>query len=144
MKIHRELGLKTPPIDLDPICKYLAVGIIEVDQDPDQPDAVGRHKGNGLIEIVRGLPRNLYRITLAHELGHEVLKHSLRNVWDTSESLSSVGDPHEAEAWDFAGELLMPYEILKKNKGKPIEELEALFQVSRSAIVAQLSRRNLL
>lgn len=144
IKIRRELGLEIPPIDLEPACKYLAVSIVEVDRNPGQPNAVGRHKGYGLIEIVRGLPRRLYRTTLAHELGHEVLRHSLRSAWDTCESLLDQGDPHEAEAWDFAGELLMPYEILKQNRNKPLEELEALFDISRTAIIVQLSRRNLL
>ena len=105
---------------------------------------MGRHKGYGLIEIVSGLPNKVYRITLAHELGHEVLKHSLRSIWDTRESLLDTGNPHEAEAWDFAGELLMPYAVLKKNKDKASEELEALFDISGSAIAAQLSRRRLL
>ena len=144
VKIQESLGLKTPPVDLGPVCRHLAVSVTEVDQIQGQPDAVGRHRGYGLIEIVRGLPDKIYRVTLAHELGHEVLKHSLRSVWDTHESLMDVGDPHEAEAWAFAGELLMPYEVLKKNSTKPREELEILFEVSASAIAVQLSRRGLL
>lgn len=144
VRLREQLGLVDVPVDLGPVCRFLAVSVIDVPQIPEKPNALARHVGPARIEIVRGLERKLYRVTLAHELGHEVLRHSSRSIWDTLESLYGRGDPHEDEAWDFAGELLMPYHILKQHRLKPLSELEAIFDVSGAAIAVQLSRRGLL
>jgi len=104
--------------------------------------ALGRFIGNGTIEIIKGLPDNLYRSTLAHELGHLALYHDIRPRWDTLDSING-SDPHEKEAWDFAGELLLPGPILKKAfaENPDLDRLAKLFAVSKELLSVELVKR---
>ena len=100
------------PIPLEPICEYLGACVVYLDRISDNSKAAGRFLGNGRIEIIKDLPKNLFRSTLAHELGHLALHHDTRSKWDEIDSFQDP-DPHEKEAWDFAGEILVPDKILK-------------------------------
>jgi Zn-dependent peptidase ImmA (M78 family) len=141
-RILNTLKLNDPPILLEPVCDYLGAYIITVDTIPDNPKAAGRHLGEGHIEIKRGLHKNLYRSTLAHELGHLALCHDTRSKWHEAESYKDP-DPHEREAWDFAGELLIPDKILKpmfKSNPTP-DRLAEIFKVSSDFLWVQLDKR---
>ena len=127
---------------MEPICEYLGAYIVHIDRIPGNPKAAGRFLGNGRIEIIKGLPKNLYRSTLAHELGHLALCHDTRSKWDELNSFQDP-DPHEKEAWDFAGEILVPDRILKPlfvDIPKP-EILAQRFLVSSDFMWVQLIKR---
>ncbi len=72
------------------------------------------------------------RFTIAHELGHFLLKHLIKeheiNFYDK--------DPQEKEANQFAAELLMPLEFIKVDfKNNPnIEALSVKYLVSKEAM----------
>jgi len=83
-------------------------------------------------------PPNRQRFTVAHELGHHVLKHGPR-FRDTSATLSGGSyDPIETSANRFAAELLMPthpMKVLVEEQGiVSLPTLAASFGVSEKAM----------
>lgn len=72
------------------------------------------------------------RFTLAHELGHVFLQHFTKN-----KNLPDFIQEQAANA--FAGELLMPFEMMKKTSGFPPDYIFSLFGVSYSAYACRLS-----
>lgn len=138
----KELKLSSVPIDLEPVCRHFMVQIINIEKVPGEPRALGRFTGDGRIEIIKGLPDNLYRSTLAHEIGHLALYHDIRPRWDSLESINE-SDPHEREAWDFAGELLLPGPIFKKEffNNPDLDSLARLFAVSKELLSVELVKR---
>ncbi len=141
-RILNTLKLNDIPILLKPVCEYLGAYIVTVDTIPENPRATGRHLGDGKIEIKGGLHKNLYRSTLAHELGHIALGHDTRSKWHEAETYKDP-DPHEKEAWDFAGELLVPNKVLKlqfKKNPNP-DKLATIFNVSSDFLWVQLYKR---
>lgn len=63
-----------------------------------------------VIIVAPDLPADRLRLTLAHELGHLVLHSAVRG------DISSVED----EAWEFAGEFMVPEESLKQELIPPV------------------------
>lgn len=95
---------------------------------------------DGLLVMVNGLPTIGFngdtawvrrRFTIAHEVGHLMLGHTLECGIDTNE---------EAEANQFAAELLMPLAILKADyKNEPdLEKLAWKYIVSKEALCLHL------
>lgn len=144
-KIFADLAL-TVPVDLEKVCRFLAVQVVQMPLlDGAPPEALGVYRGHGVIHLRAGLPETVRRLTLAHELGHHVLRHDVRSKWDSGESLISAHDPHEAEAWDFAGELLMPHRVLREKlrANTTVNDLTVVFGVSREAVFVQMRKRRL-
>lgn len=137
--ILRKLKLNTPPIDLQPVCTFLMANVIQV--KAADSGFLGRFIA-GRIEIIEGLPEVVFRSTLAHELGHLALSHDIRGRWDTLESLNDP-DPHEKEAWVFAGELLLPESLLRKEFtiNPNFDSLACIFRVTRDLVGVEISRR---
>lgn len=138
----KALKLQGPPIILDPVASFLMVEIIYVDQA--DMNTWGQYLGGRVIEITKGLPANVHRSTLAHELGHVALNHAIRPRWDTLDNMDAP-DPHEQEAWDFARELLMPTDMLKKEYkiNSDPDYLAQKFLVSRDFIMVTMYKRKL-
>lgn len=141
-KLLKELKLQGPPIILNSVASYLMVEITYVDQADG--NTWGQYLGGRVIEIAKGLSANEHRSTLAHELGHVALNHATRHRWDTLDNMNSP-DPHEQEAWDFARELLMPTDMLKKEYkiNSDPDYLARKFLVSRDFLVVTMYKRNL-
>jgi Zn-dependent peptidase ImmA (M78 family) len=86
---------------------------------------------------------NRRRFSLAHELGHHLLHPDRTELEDRSSIDSpppgpdefSGKDPYEAEADIFAGELLVPLPMLKRNfkSGMTAADVARLFAVSEQA-----------
>ncbi len=138
-EILKKLKVTAPPIDLQPICTFLMANVVFIKATDSQ--YLGRLI-NGRIEIIEGLPEVIFRSTLAHELGHLALSHDLRGRWDTLDSLNDP-DPHEKEAWVFAGELLLPDSLLRKEfKANPnFDHLANIFKVTRDLLGVEITRR---
>jgi len=95
---------------------------------------------DGLLVMVNGLPTIGFngdtawvrrRFTIAHEVGHLMLGHTLECGIDTNE---------EAEANQFGAELLMPLAILKVDykKEPDLEKLAWKYVVSKEALCLHL------
>lgn len=97
---------------------------------------------NGSDSLVR------QRFTVSHELGHYALGHKSAPRDDPSSFRSSIGDPRERAANQFAAELLMPAEAVKRlvSSGRllTVEELARAFLVSSAAMGYRLTNLGLL
>ena len=133
-KLHKDAGIQEIPVSLWKVVEFLkARHDLEVLRFP--LGAV-----DGLLVKVNGLPTIGFngdkswvrrRFTIAHEIGHLMLGHTLECNIDTDA---------EAEAGQFAAELLMPLAFLKIDyKNRP--DLDALawkYIVSREALCRHL------
>lgn len=144
-KVLKVLGIDSIPTPLELVCEYYGAYVVEINTIPENPRAVGRYLGDGKIEIKKDLHENLYRTTLAHELGHLALFHDIRSKWHEAESYKDH-DPHEKEAWDFAGELLLPDKLLKPlfKKNHNSDQLAKDFKVSSTFLWVQIDKRKYL
>lgn len=88
------------------------------------------------------------RFTLAHEIGHYVLKHDRPSV--STELYRGRGAPYnpkdEREANQFAARLLMPTQAFVEavNLSLPIEHLVLAFGVSAQAVIIRAKEENVL
>jgi Zn-dependent peptidase ImmA (M78 family) len=135
-KLIADAGIEKPPVLLGPIINFLKKESNLTLKAWDFPKSIdGIHLLDENVVVI-GYNQNVNyfrkRFTIAHELGHFLLKHLIKeheiNLYDK--------DPQEKEANAFAAELLMPTDFIKPDfKGKPnIELLSMKYLVSREAI----------
>lgn len=87
-------------------------------------------------------PSSRQRFTVAHELGHYELGHGNRNR--EKETLASY-DPIEAEANQFAAELLMPENAIRVfSATRGLQDLMEIFDVSQSTIYFRMKNLGLI
>jgi Zn-dependent peptidase ImmA (M78 family)/DNA-binding XRE family transcriptional regulator len=87
------------------------------------------------------------RFTLAHELGHHLLRHSASFHLDFFDVGGSAGDApgynwqHERAANEFAANLLMPADMVRRasDRTSNVDKLAAAFDVSRQAMAFRLT-----
>jgi transcriptional regulator with XRE-family HTH domain len=87
------------------------------------------------------------RFTLAHELGHHLLRHSASFHLDFFDAGGSAGDApgynwqHERAANEFAANLLMPASAVRQaaDRTSDVEYLASAFDVSRQAMAFRLT-----
>lgn len=72
------------------------------------------------------------RSTVAHEMGHWLLEHSLETLLVDGDGCRSREDERELEAAELSGELLIPWEQAKRlaYRGTPVEVVADHYQVS--------------
>jgi Zn-dependent peptidase ImmA (M78 family) len=87
------------------------------------------------------------RFTVAHEIGHFVLDHSDAPRDDPDMFRASVSSPIERAANQFAAELLMPAQAVKRlalsGRYSTVKELADVFSVSATAMNYRLSNLGL-
>lgn len=149
-KILAENKIKAPPVDLLLILSAHGIGYEEVEDFPDTVDALFIEDG-GRVYAALNARQHLHRrrFSLAHELGHYFLHRSgmpedpvtIDNPPGGEDEIGfPTKSPAEAEADLFAGELLVPFEMLKAHVSKGIPELAKLFMVSDQVISIAISR----
>ena len=125
--------MQAPPVNLGVICRWLG---IEVYAQPCR--AFGAlfllRQGRGVLLVNSSLPQGRARFSIAHELGHLLLRHN---------PLGRIGEPRdpdqERQADRFASELLMPESLLREDCEKlPFEVLCRRYRVSRQAMRIRL------
>lgn len=87
------------------------------------------------------------RFTLAHELGHYLLRHSASFHLDFFDTGGSAGDSpgynwqHERAANEFAANLLMPANVVRRkaDRIRDVDQLATTFDVSRQAMAFRLA-----
>jgi IrrE N-terminal-like domain len=94
----------------------------------------GQLRDNNIIEVPADQPNTRRRFTIAHELGHATLRHTVAH------------DKLEIEANAFAAELLLPREKLREavDQGLGFKAIAERFQASREATLYALKAANLL
>lgn len=88
-------------------------------------------------------PRVRQRFSVAHELGHQLLGHPDEQSYFGDIELIKL---YDSEADEFAGELLVPLDLLKKEceACTDIDELRKRFEVSEQVLVIQIKKHGLL
>ena len=149
-KVLADSKIKAPPVDLLRILTAHGIGYEEVDDFPDTVDALFIEDGAKVYAAVNARQHlHRQRFSLAHELGHYFLhRDGMPEDAVTIDSPPTGEDeigaptksPAEIEADLFAGELLVPLEMLKAHVSKGIPELSKIFVVSEQVISIAISR----
>lgn len=142
-KVIENNYIKEPPIPVREISENYEIAIEERNFPPKYAHISGfisNVKGICTMIINQADSINRKNFTIAHELGHWLLH---RDKLDTDPNLSilfriPIGrlntDPLEKEANTFAGNLLVPKNMLLDNDGKTQRELSQIFDVSEEVI----------
>ncbi|NLL36642.1 MAG: ImmA/IrrE family metallo-endopeptidase [Fretibacterium sp.] len=123
--------MKAPPVNLGVVCRFLDVEVYS------QPcTAFGaifvRRRGKGVILVNSSLPQGRARFSIAHELGHFVLRHPPVHSTSFREEL-------ERQADCFAAQLLMPRELILHDRLRyDAMTLKRLYKVSGQALEIRL------
>ena len=126
-----------PPIPVEDLVNKLGLEIREISTELDI-DA--KLDANNYRITVNNLQKNPFRrrFSIAHELGHFVLKHHIKPwEFEDPETGKSFIEP---EADEFAGSLLLPQHLLTEQikKGVPLNDIQKMFQVSKQALWVRL------
>lgn len=144
-KLLKDCGIQKPPVNIKQIVSQLGYIYIEVPNFPDEVDALFLEQNDEQYAAVNANHHpHRRRFSLAHELGHVQMGHTLE-YYDEPSSLDnpptekrhSERERHlETEASAFAGELLVPLEMLKVEfkRTKDIDALAEIFFVSPHVI----------
>ncbi len=125
--------MQAPPVNLGVICRWLG---IEVYSQPCRAFGAlflaGRDRAVLLVNA--SLPQGRARFSVAHELGHLLLRH---------DPVGRIGEPRDPEqerqADRFASELLMPDFLLREDSGRlSFDALCRRYRVSRQAMRIRL------
>ena len=147
-KVLKESNITAPPVDLQVIVRAHGLEYEEVDTFPETVDAMIVQDGTKVYAAVNAKHHiHRCRFSLAHELGHYFLHPdgmpeegvTIDNPPSEESEIGTKG-PGEVEADLFAGELLVPLEMLKAHRGKSIPELSKVFLVSEQVISIAISR----
>lgn len=150
-KLLKDHGIIVPPIPVVEIAQKEGFTVKYIQGEPNSFSGI-LHRDLKAIGINADHPKVRQRFSIAHELGHYYLQHP-----QEEESVGIGGDSEEwkiceSEANVFAGELLVPRDILKdessKLRNRTLEEkmqsLLLTFNVSREVLIIQLTKHNFL
>lgn len=143
-KVLKESQIEAPPVDVNKILANLGINLLPY-AFPEKVSAVLLKENNMLVVGVNNTHHpNRQRFSIAHEIGHYLLGHYKDVFVDMSEISEGRFDAfdtehnkvQEQEANYFAGELLMPSVMLKKDfiKLRNVEEIAKLYKVSKDSL----------
>ncbi|MDZ7288953.1 MAG: ImmA/IrrE family metallo-endopeptidase [candidate division KSB1 bacterium] len=144
-KVLHDTQMMKVPVPVEEIAKYYGFQVKFLDQPPDKFSGI-------LLRDKKAIGINQHhhpvrqRFSLSHELGHYFLDHPDASEEIPDEEGMEKRKTYEAEADEFAAELLMPRELLKSalKEGADIETLRTKFQVSRHVVAIQLRKHGFL
>jgi Zn-dependent peptidase ImmA (M78 family) len=159
-----KLGVRTAPIDVRKIASQLGLRVVEEELGEDVSGALVSNPKRAAILVNSDHHDNRKRFTIAHELGHHVLRHQFEegghvhvdrgNYISLRSKRASEGvDPKEVEANWFAASLLMPAALLRERAARigaralhdqHVAQLAEEFSVSEQAMTIRLSTLGLL
>ena len=149
-KVLRDSKIVAAPVDLVLILTKHGIEYEELGNLPDSVDAMIVEDGDGQTHAMVNANHHPHRqrFSLAHELGHYFLHKgssledsvSIDNPPSGEEAIINTKSPGEAEADFFAGELLVPLELLKGESNKQIPHLSKVFCVSEQVVSIAVSR----
>jgi len=127
------------PVDVEEIAEFLGLDIRSELMKDDISGYLEYQNGAWIVGVNAQHHVNRQRFTIAHEIAHYILHRDPKKefVDETFARRSSGGDKVEREADEFAAELLMPEQDIRKaiEQGRTsFQELATLFRVSALAI----------
>jgi Zn-dependent peptidase ImmA (M78 family) len=142
----KECSIKAPPVKPEKIAQHFHLPVLEW-RFPDALSAlIVRTVGNGYaIGVNRTHPRARQRFSVAHELGHALLRHDATHYLEFTDQ-SAIGEPpdynyrDEREANAFAASLLMSKKWLHADAQRDpnVSKLARRYQVSEEAMSFRL------
>jgi len=154
------------PIDVEAVAERLGLAVLYDDLGAPEISGVLVSNNEGACIFIQRLDHpNRQRFSIAHEIGHHVLKHQFvegehvhvdrGHYISRRDDRSAAGvDPKEMEANAFAACMLMPEELVREraavvSRGQAIldqhvRELARDFQVSEQAMTIRLTKIGLL
>lgn len=135
------LGIARPPVDVEGVAAQCGIPVLPYAFD-DALSGLVIDTSHGPVIGVNDLHApNRQRFTIAHELGHVLLRH-LESFHIDLGSTSEDGNPpgynwrHERAANEFAAALLMPARLVEEAfaENQAVAKLARLFQVSELAM----------
>lgn len=142
-----DCGIDRLPVDIDAICEKLGVCVLSYDAGAEVIERAHLYRTvrdtNGLTFYLGSTPVILFNerqrvnqtmFTVAHELGHIILKHvKPGNTTPAHQGPAWNASPKEAAANQFAARLLAPACVLWGLDVHNAEDIMALCQVTRQA-----------
>ena len=158
---HRVLS---PPVDVEAVASELGLNLVRDNLGAGVSGLLVTTERSAFVCVHEADHPNRQRFTMAHEIGHFVLRHQFvrgehvhvdrGNFISQRGPRSATGvDPKEIEANQFAACLLMPADLVKQEVaacgGSPlvdsqVSELASRFEVSEQAMTIRLSALGLL
>ncbi len=141
----RRFGIRAPEhVWIEALAKRLGITIVEGRLDGALAQLVRVGDLTQIIVSDRVTDRGALRFSIAHELGHYALEHPSRppvELCNRARSKRSKSDErdHEAEANAFAGELLIPYELVHRWCEVSPVSLEVAWRIAREFDVSILT-----
>ena len=152
-------GIHTTPVDVQLIATKLGLPVVYHELGADISGLLMSAEGRASICVRDSDPLVRQRFTIAHEIGHFVLRHQFEpgahvhvdekwKVTARSTNRSLGVDPQEVEANQFAAALLMPSNLLRERAQRygerqlddqNVAALAREFKVSEQAMVIRLS-----
>ncbi len=149
-----EAGIDRLPIDLKKLCKTLYATVIPYSQMGEKTLSDFAATGDGFtlalnrkqrliaVNDAKSLPR--MRFTLAHELGHIALNHTLKPVVHRNSESDDGLSITELQANVFARDILMPAGVLAKLNIHTAEDIASLCDVSLTSAQIRAKRLEVL
>jgi len=146
-RLLKQLGIKTPPVALAPIIRFLktkypnlCVDSLDLDEGLSGVQVTTSEEYSILYNKDHHIHRK--RFTISHEVGHFLLNHT---NYQTGDFDLISKDDREIEANQFAAELLMPLDLLKKTVdfNSKAKDLALKFWVSEDAMNWRLTETKL-
>lgn len=145
-QILNNLNISAPPIPVDKIAEFFSLRIVEYSKFPKHISGTIMQLPDG--SMVIGINSNdqkvRQRFSIAHEIAHFLLGHDERHIID--DTFDKPTDK-EREANQFAADLLMPIDMLKKDimeRKYDIPSLAKRYDVSDQAMSIRLLEANLI
>ncbi len=142
-------GVSKAPIDVEDLAGRCGVRVREFHYDNGMVDGLVIQMPDGPVIGLNTNNENLQRrrFTMAHELGHHLLRHSVSFHVDFIDVGGAAGDSpgynwrHERAANEFASNLLMPADMVRSaaSRTRDVERLARVFDVSRQAMAFRLT-----
>ena len=153
------LGIRQPPISVEEVAKHLGLRIISMDLEEGVSGLLITRPSMSCIVIREGDVLVRQRFSIAHEIGHYVLRHQMEpgghvhvdrgHLVSRRDQRSSSGtDLKEVEANQFAASLLMPTPLMLESikaleaddlTDEHLTRLADKFRVSEQAMTIRLS-----
>lgn len=147
------------PLDIHALVSQYGIEVQGRKMERSIPGMMVTTKSSALVTINENLPLNQQRFTLAHLLGHFVLHGKSAEVFvDRTTPIKGEGPEaskqlmQEAEANEFAGELLMPESIIRDRFGnsrpypynlESLRPLAAQFGINELVLAIRLTQLGL-
>ena len=142
-----------PPVNVESIARGLGLWVVYKEMELRTSGMLVRRGRQATIGVNQAHHIHRQRFTIAHELGHHLMHHSLvelhvdRALVAFRDDASTLGDdPVEVEANAFAAALLMPAHFLSRDLRAPLDahddhavrQLARRYQVSPASLTFRL------